>query len=78
MAEATLVAEESTMDRSSSHLIVLQLQFAEVHLKTNGSSTYGEANSADTAHGQEELPGVRPSSQPVFFIPIVLIIMGTN
>ena len=61
MAEATLVAEESSMNRSSSHQVV-----AEIHLKTNDSSTYGEANSADTALGQEELPGVRSLSQPAF------------
>ena len=56
MAEATPVAEESTMNRSSSHQIVSVLQVAEVHLKTNGNSTLG----------QEELPGLRPSSQPAF------------
>ena len=65
MAEATPVTEESTMNRSSSHQIVSDLQVAEIHLKTNGSSTYGELNSADTALGQEEHPGVRPS-QPAF------------
>ena len=66
MAEATPVTEESTMNRSSSHQIVSELQVAEIHLKTNDSSSYGGVNSADTALGQEELPGVRPSSQPAF------------
>ena len=53
MAEANPVAEESTVNRSSSH----QILGAEVHLKTNASCTYGEANSALTALAQEELPG---------------------
>ena len=66
MAEATPVAVESTINRSSSQQIVSELQVAEVHLITSGSSTYGETNSADTALSQEELPGVRPSSQPAF------------
>ena len=44
MAEATPVTEESTINRNSSHQIVLDLQVAEIHLKTNGSSTYGEVN----------------------------------
>ena len=66
MAEATPVTEESTMNRNSSHQIVSDLQVAEIHLKTNGSSTYGEVNSTDTVLGQEELVGVRPSSQPAF------------
>ena len=35
MAEATPVTEESTMNRSSSHQIVSELQVAEIHLKTN-------------------------------------------
>ena len=61
MAEATPVAEESTMNRSSSQQIG-----AEFHPKTNGSSSSGEANSADSALGQEELPEVRPSSQTAF------------
>ena len=39
MAEATPVTEESTMNRSSSHQIVSGLQVAEIHLKTNDSST---------------------------------------
>ena len=34
-------------------------------MKTNGSSSYGEVNSSDTALGQVELAGVRPS-QPDF------------
>ena len=61
---ATPVTEESTMNRNSSHQIVSELHFAEVHLKANFSSPYGEVNSADTAHAQVELPGVRP--QPDF------------
>ena len=65
MAESTPVTEEFTMNRNFSHQIVSDLQVAEIHLKTNGSSTYGEVNSTDTALGQEELPGVRPS-QPAF------------
>ena len=66
MAEATPVAEESTLHKSSFHQILSELQVAEVHLKTNASSTYGEANSAGTALGLEELPGISPSSQPAF------------
>ena len=67
MVEATPVAEESTMNRSSFHQIVSELQVVEVHLKSNGSYTYGEADSADTSLGQEELPRVRPS-QPFSFL----------
>ena len=44
MAEATPVTEESTMNRNSSRQIVSDLQVAEIHLKTNGSYTYGEVN----------------------------------
>ena len=66
MAEATPVTEESTMNRNSSHQLVSDIQVAGIHLKTNDRSTYGEAKSADSALGQEEFPGVRPSSQPVF------------
>ena len=73
MADAILVSEESTMNRSSSHQIVSELRVAEVHLKTNGNSTYGEENSPDTALGQEEIPGLRPSSEPA-----LLIIVETN
>ena len=54
------------MNRSCSHQIVSELRVAEVHLKTNNNSTYGEENSPDSALGQEELPGLRPPSQPTF------------
>ena len=67
MAEATPVTEESIIDRNSSHQIVSDLQVAEIHLTTNGSSTYGEVNLAGTALGQEELPRVRPSQPAVSF-----------
>ena len=67
MAEATPVTEESTMNRNSSQQIASDLQVAEIHLETNGSSSYGEMNSADTARGQEELPGVRSSQPAVSF-----------
>ena len=56
MAEANPV-KRIHHEQEFSHQIISELQAAEVHLKTYGSSSYGEVNSADTALGQAHLPG---------------------